>query len=96
MKEQGVSFEAACAWHKQATGKDYSALPIVDHLPENIQKPVVSQYMLWVINAAIRENKPLNKGYVPWFWLDRAGSGSGFSYFVYDYDRGLLECRCPP
>jgi len=84
-QEQGVSFEAACQWHKKVNGKDYSALPIVDHLPVDMQKPVVSQYKLWVIAAALRENKKLKRGYYPWFWIDRAGSGSRFSCNAYDY-----------
>ncbi|MBB2149155.1 hypothetical protein [Pedobacter gandavensis] len=75
-----ASFESACKLLKKATGIDYSQLPIVENIPEHLRTPVVSQYKLWVIAEASREGKKLSRGYYPWFWLDRAGSGSGFSY----------------
>jgi len=81
-----TSFKSACALLKKLKGIDYSQLPIVSNIPAHLQTPIVSQYKLWVIAEASREGKKLKVGYYPYFWLDRAGSGSGFSCNDYLYD----------
>lgn len=91
-----TSFKHACTLLKRLTGKDYSKLPIVDGIVEHLQTPIISQYKLWVIAEAAREGKKLRKGHYPYFWLDRAGSGSGFSFFGgcdYDCDRSIVGSR---
>lgn len=80
-----TSFKHACTLLKKARGKDYSVLPSVDGVVEHLKNAVVSQYKIWVIAEAAREGKKLSRGYFPYFWLDRAGSGSGFSYY---------DCHC--
>lgn len=67
----------------------------MDNIPVHLQSPLISQYKLWVIAEASREAKKLKRGYLPWFWLDRAGSGSGFSCIGYccDYDDSVVGAR---
>lgn len=74
-----TSFKHACTLLKKLKGVDYSPLPIVENLPEHLQTPIVSQYKIWVIAEASRACEKLKRGYYPYFWLDRAGSGSGFA-----------------
>lgn len=83
--ENFKSFEAAVAWHKEATGKDYSKLPDVTGIPEEMGNALVSQYKLWVIADAARESKKLSRGFYPFWWMPRAGSGSGFSFYDSDF-----------
>lgn len=78
-----TSFKHACTLLKKLTGVDYSPLPVVDKLPEHLKTPVVSQYKIWVIAEAARAGEKLSRGYYPYFWLDRAGSGVGFAYRDY-------------
>jgi len=90
-----TSFKHACTLLKKLTGKDYSNLPVVVGIVEHLQEPIVSQYKIWVIAEAAREGKKLTRGYYPYFWLDRPGSGSGFSCCdcCCDYDHSYVGAR---
>jgi hypothetical protein len=82
-----TSFEHAC----EILGRDPNALPEISMLPEKDQKAIVSHYKLTVIfEAANKINGEWTPDwtdssqwkYYPWFNMS---SGSGLSYFVYDF-----------
>lgn len=85
------AFEAACL----ILGLDSTALPVVDHLPVEDQKPLIAHYkLLKVIQAKNKQNndwKPdwTNRNqlkYYPWLWVEAKAdnSGLGLSFHVYD------------
>ena len=83
------TFEDACKKINISTD-----LPEVSMLPEPMQKVVVSNYKLLIIAKAINNGWTPNWNdgtwkYYPWF--NMSSSGSGFSYFVFDYVYALSD-----
>lgn len=80
------SFEDACA----KENIDPTALPDVSMVPEDLRKPIINSYKLYIIFKAINNgwkpdwNKSSQYKYFPWFGV--AFSGFGFSFAHYDYD----------
>ncbi len=89
-----VTFEAAA----KAIGLDPAQLPIVSHLPAQLQKAPVALFKLSVISAAAwqKEGKKIDwndwtqEKFFAWWKMssngNSVGSASGFSFFVSYYD----------
>ncbi|WP_343322304.1 hypothetical protein [Sphingobacterium multivorum] len=94
-----ATFEAAA----KTIGLDPAQLPIVSHLPEQMQKAPVALFKLSVISAAAwqKEGVQINwndwsqKKYFAWWDMrskdESVGSASGFSFNDYGYDRSYSD-----
>ncbi|WP_017258426.1 hypothetical protein [Pedobacter arcticus] len=93
------TFESAA----KSVGIDPAILPVVTGLPEAHGKAIIAGYKLFVISQASWEGKKIDwndydqRKYFPWFDMEtyekdkaeQVGSGVGFSYDVYDFDRSV-------
>lgn len=101
-----MSFEVACEWLKRKPD-----LPIVKHLPKQLQAYVLADYKLITITEAlnldVKTRKPWYPDYTdmseykyePWFEVKadkKRPSGFGFSYSSFGYLVHVCGCRLAP
>lgn len=91
MTEIKDQFEAAC----KILNIEPTALPVVDHLPEDEQKPIIAHYKLMKVIAAKNKinndwkpdwNDRSQGKYYPWLWVTQKEGQAGFGLSCSDYD----------